>query len=177
MRPFTRVLIVLLAPVLLLGAKAWGMQSSFSPFGGGSKPPEKPSPAAPIHRYKPAPQVAEAAAASTYAAARHHGAPLLHTQARHLVGRFAYGVTPALAAQVRRKGGARSWFEWQLSPQHVADHDTSQIVTWFPGLAWSPAKIWQQTIGGGMPALDACHEVGDCRLDDVLQVQAAVDVE
>ena len=42
------------------------------------------------------PQVADAADAS-YVAAHHHGAPLLSTRARHLVGRFAYGVTPALA--------------------------------------------------------------------------------
>jgi hypothetical protein len=67
------------------------------------------------------------------------------------VGRFAYGVTPALAKQVRRHGGAQRWFDWQLSPQHIGDRDTSRIVTWFPGLAWSPSKIWQETISGGMP--------------------------
>jgi hypothetical protein len=59
MRPFTRVLIVLMAPVLLLGAKALG-QSNVSPFGTGPKAPEKSTVAAPAHRYK-APQVAEQA--------------------------------------------------------------------------------------------------------------------
>jgi hypothetical protein len=97
------------------------------------------------------PHAAEAADAATYAAARQRDAALLGTQSRHLVGRFAYGVTPALAKQVRHHDGARKWFEWQLSPQHIADHDTSRIVTWFPGLSWSHGKIWQETISGGMP--------------------------
>jgi uncharacterized protein DUF1800 len=96
------------------------------------------------------PAAAEAADA-TYAAHRHRSVHLLGTQARHLVGRFAYGVTPALAGQVRRHGGAQSWFEWQLSPQRVGDRATSEIVTWFPGLAWSPQKLWHETISGGMP--------------------------
>ena len=37
-------------------------------------------------------------------------------QARHLVSRFSYGITPALAADVREAGGARAWFEQQLAP-------------------------------------------------------------
>lgn len=99
------------------------------------------------------PEAAEAAEAadSTYRAGRHAGPPLLGTQARHLVGRFSYGVTPALAKQVRRKGGARDWFEWQLAPQDIRDHDASRLVTWFPGLSWSPGRIWQETISGGLP--------------------------
>jgi Protein of unknown function (DUF1800) len=96
------------------------------------------------------PRAAEAAD-SAHLAARHRGAPLLGTQARHLVGRFSYGVTPALAQQVRHHGGAHRWFDWQLSPGRVPDHDTSRMVTWFPGLAWSPAKLWHETISGGMP--------------------------
>jgi hypothetical protein len=90
-------------------------------------------------------------AAAEHRAARHHGAPLLGTQARHLVGRFSYGVTPDLAEQVRHHGGARQWFEWQLSPGGIADHDASRTVTWFPGLAWSPSRIWHETVSGGMP--------------------------
>src|SRR4051794_9245414 len=58
------------------------------------------------------PQAAKAADAMTYAAAHHHGARLLGTRSRHLVGRFAYGVTPGLATQVRHHGGAQKWFEW-----------------------------------------------------------------
>jgi hypothetical protein len=91
-----------------------------------------------------------AAAAATGPAGR-SSSPLLGTQARHLVGRFSYGVTPGLAAQVRSHGGARSWFAWQLAPGHVADSAGTALATWFPHLAWSPSKLWQETITGGTP--------------------------
>ncbi len=75
------------------------------------------------------------------AAAHHHGARLLPTQARHLAGRFSYGVTPALAKEVRHHGGARKWFDWQLDPRHVPDHAGRALDSWFPHLRWSPTKV------------------------------------
>lgn len=45
--------------------RALGMQPSLSPFGGGPKAPDKAGSAAPIRRYKPAPQVADAAPPQT----------------------------------------------------------------------------------------------------------------
>ncbi len=72
--------------------------------------------------------------------ARLAGAPLLSTQARHLVGRFSYGVTPALARQVRARGGAQKWFEWQLTPGRVKDTAGDALDSWFPHLKWSPAQ-------------------------------------
>jgi hypothetical protein len=101
---------------------------------------------------------AAAAADSAYVAGRHRGATLLGTQARHLVGRFSYGVTPALARQVRNHGGAAKWFEWQLAPGRISDADTSRIVTWFPGLAWSPSRIWHETVSGGMPGWEVMQD-------------------
>ena len=92
------------------------------------------------------PQVADAA--DPYVAAHHHRAPLLSTRARHLVGRFAYGVTPALAREVLHHGGARDWFEWQLSPHHVHDHAGQALDAWFPHLSWSPARISAENNSG-----------------------------
>ena len=92
------------------------------------------------------PQVADAE--DPYVAAHHHRAPLLSTQARHLVGRFAYGVTPALAREVLHHGGARDWFEWQLSPHHVHDHAGQALDAWFPHLSWSPARISAENNSG-----------------------------
>jgi hypothetical protein len=94
---------------------------------------------------------AAAEAADGHRAARHRGRRLLSTSARHLVGRFSYGVTPALANQVRHHGGASRWFDWQLTPGKIADHDTSRLVTWFPGLSWSPSRIYHETTHGGTP--------------------------
>src|SRR5580765_7888100 len=78
--------------------------------------------------------------AATYAA-HHAGPPLLSASARHLVGRFSYGVTPALARQVRQHGGADGWFEWQLNPTQIPDHDAQAIEKWFPHLGWSTPRI------------------------------------
>src|SRR5580765_5637996 len=69
------------------------------------------------------------------------GSPLLSTQARHLVGRFTYGVTPALAQQVRAKGGAQAWFDWQLTPGRVKDAAGAGLDSWFPHLKWSTSRI------------------------------------
>lgn len=85
---------------------------------------------------------------SAYAAAHHPGTTLLSTQARHLVGRFSYGVTPALAKQVKAHGGAQAWFEWQLTPEHVKDRAGDALDSWFPHLKWSPAKVAAENDSG-----------------------------
>jgi len=56
------------------------------------------------------------------------------------VQRFSFGYTPALYAQVRHAGGARSWFEKQLKPETVPDRFADNLHSWFPSLAWSPAQ-------------------------------------
>lgn len=82
-----------------------------------------------------------AAAAATYTPAHFRGAPLLSTQGRHLVGRFSYGVTPALARQVRRQGGPRAWFEKQLDPARTGDSATDDYLSWWSGLSRGPAEL------------------------------------
>lgn len=74
-------------------------------------------------------------------AARGTRAHLLSTQGRHLVGRFSYGVTPALARQVRRQGGPHAWFEQQLSPDSVPDPGTADFLSWWSGLSRGPAEL------------------------------------
>ena len=70
--------------------------------------------------------------------------PLLGTSARLLVSRFSYGVTPTLSRQVTAKGGARAWFEWQLSPDQIADPDLVGLDQWWPGLAYSGLPAWER---------------------------------
>ena len=85
------------------------------------------------------------AGAATYRPGRYRGgAPLLPTASRHLVGRFSYGVTPALARQVRAAGGARRWFEAQLDPGSIPDRRADELVTWWSGLSRGPAELWQR---------------------------------
>ena len=69
---------------------------------------------------------------------------LLSRADRHLVTRFSYGVTPQLAGEVRRAGGARRWFDQQLSPGRVADTSAARVRGWWPSLGRGPANLWQR---------------------------------
>jgi hypothetical protein len=90
---------------------------------------------------------APAPAAAGYRPARYRGgAPLLKPAGRLLVGRFSYGLTPALARQVRQRGGPHAWFEWQLAPGDIPDAAADDLVTWWPGLAFEGAASWDRQI-------------------------------
>lgn len=73
---------------------------------------------------------------------------LLSEADRHLVGRFSYGVTPRLARDVRRAGGAQQWFEKQLEPKRIKDKPAKKIDGWFPSLRRSAAELWQRQDAG-----------------------------
>ncbi|WP_121251672.1 DUF1800 domain-containing protein [Nocardioides ferulae] len=64
----------------------------------------------------------------------------------HLVRRFSYGLTPGLAAQVRRRGGARGWFEWQLQPEQIGDPRGDALFGWWSGLARGPQELWRRQV-------------------------------
>jgi uncharacterized protein (DUF1800 family) len=87
-------------------------------------------------------------AAALAAPARGQTATLLPTQGRHLVGRFSYGVTPALAHEVQRQGGARAWFDRQLEPSRISDPDGDALLDWFPHLKWSTSRIVDENDSG-----------------------------
>ena len=71
--------------------------------------------------------------AEAYAPRKHHGKnALLPKPDRHLVSRFSYGITPKLAKDVRKAGGAQGWFERQLNPRHIKDKQTDKIGRWWP---------------------------------------------
>lgn len=72
---------------------------------------------------------------------------LLSGRDRHLVTRFSYGVTPELARDVRRAGGAEAWFEKQVTKPHkVADGRAERLRGWWPDLDRSPADVWQRQV-------------------------------
>ena len=75
-------------------------------------------------------------------------AELLSAADRHLVSRFSYGITPLLAKDVRRAGGAQRWFERQLNPKGIKDNPTDKIARWWPSLRRSPADLWQRQSDG-----------------------------
>ena len=86
------------------------------------------------------------ARAATYSPAHYRGHRLLGARARHLVGRFSYGVTLDLAEQVRRAGGARAWFDAQLDPGSIADGAADELRGWWPGLSRDATDLWQRQL-------------------------------
>lgn len=71
----------------------------------------------------------------------YRGTPLLSPGDRHLVSRFSYGVTPELAARVRKAGGARRWWQAELNAG-TADPGAGQIDGWWPDLDDDPGRLW-----------------------------------
>ncbi|HEX5089942.1 MAG TPA: DUF1800 domain-containing protein [Nocardioides sp.] len=93
-----------------------------------------------------------------YAPRKHKGAPALLSRAdRHLVSRFSYGITPTLAKEVRKAGGAQRWFERQLNPKAIKDKKADKLAHWWPSFHLSPAVLWQRQrdgIEGGWEVMD-----------------------
>jgi hypothetical protein len=90
--------------------------------------------------------VAGPAYAGAWSPAHFKGPKLLTAADRHLVGRFSYGLTPALTAQVRRRGGARTWFEWQLAPERIADPGADGLRAWWSGLNRNAQDLWSRQV-------------------------------
>lgn len=73
---------------------------------------------------------------------------VLPPRQRHLVSRFSYGVTPALAAQVRARGGAEAWFDRQLKGTALRDPVLGRTKAWWPDLGRGPESLWQRSVNG-----------------------------
>ncbi|WP_205472353.1 DUF1800 domain-containing protein [Nocardioides sp. SYSU D00038] len=84
--------------------------------------------------------------AAAYVPGHYQGGNLLPEDQRHLVTRFSYGLTPALATEVQAAGGAVKWFTRQLNPALVTDTFTAQSASWFPSLDRSPEELWKRQV-------------------------------
>ncbi|HET6938362.1 MAG TPA: DUF1800 domain-containing protein [Nocardioides sp.] len=93
-----------------------------------------------------------------YAPRTHKGGQELLSKAdRHLVSRFSYGITPELADEVRRSGGAQRWFERQLNPNAIKDRKADKLSHWWPSFHRSAEALWQRQsdgIEGGWEVMD-----------------------
>ncbi len=89
-----------------------------------------------------------AAAAPSYKPARYAAEPLLSGRDRHLVSRFSYGITPELAREVRKQGGAARWFERQLDPRGIPDRKAQSLRRWWPYLDKGPKALWAANVSG-----------------------------
>ncbi|WP_168929649.1 DUF1800 domain-containing protein [Nocardioides sp. GY 10127] len=78
-----------------------------------------------------------------YTPARYRGVPVLGRGARHVASRFSYGVTPALAKQVRAAGGGLAWFEAQVEAARTRADDADVLMDWWPDLHLDAQTVWQ----------------------------------
>ncbi|MGB0101718.1 MAG: DUF1800 domain-containing protein [Nocardioides sp.] len=85
---------------------------------------------------------------TTQRAANDRKQRLLSPAGRHLVGRFSYGLTPELAADVRRAGGAQRWFAQQLRPNKIADRSADRLRDWWPSLSRDCTALWRRQRDG-----------------------------
>ena len=74
--------------------------------------------------------------------------PRTGADARHLVRRFSYGLTPGLLKDVDKAGGADAWFARQVTPATVGDAKADAIAGWWPSLARTPLDLWQRNNAG-----------------------------
>lgn len=98
------------------------------------------------------------AAKSKYRPGRYSATPILDVQARHLVNRFSYGITPELAAEVRSAGGHLAWFDQQLATAY--DGSADNLCDWWPGLHLGAAALWKAHGDGSRPGWRTFWEYG-----------------
>ena len=66
----------------------------------------------------------------------------------HLLRRFSFGYTPALRREAAAAGGARAWFETQLTPARIADPAGDRVDGWFPLLEHSAKQAFDNQKSG-----------------------------
>jgi hypothetical protein len=81
----------------------------------------------------------------------------LTTQDRHLLSRFSYGVTPALARDAG--GNAGQWFVRQGQPAGIADAYADGLIKWFPRMVASPGTLYQRSVTGGYKGWEVCGDL------------------
>ncbi|MDT9592401.1 DUF1800 domain-containing protein [Nocardioides zeae] len=84
--------------------------------------------------------------ADPYQPARYPGGAPLDAAGLHVVRRWSYGYTRALAREVVSAGGAGAWFEAQLRPSRITDTAADRTYAWWPSLARRPADLWQRQV-------------------------------
>ena len=82
----------------------------------------------------------------SYRPGRYPRTRVLREPARHLLNRFSYGITPALAAEVQTTGGHLAWFDRQLATAY--DGSADNLCDWWPDLHRDPVDLWSRTTGG-----------------------------
>jgi uncharacterized protein (DUF1800 family) len=83
---------------------------------------------------------------------------ILPEQARHLVNRFSYGITGALAAEVHAAGGHLAWFDRELD--RPFDDNVRYVADWWPDPRLEPAAIYKRQTDNVRGSWEVCYDIG-----------------
>lgn len=92
-----------------------------------------------------------------YKPGRYAKTKVLPKQARHLVNRFSFGITPELAADVRKAGGRLAWFDQQLATAYDGSADGWD---WWPDLHLDAATIFRRQSTLVRHTLEVAYDIG-----------------
>ncbi len=70
------------------------------------------------------------------------------SKTRHVLSRFSGGVSLSRISEVAALGGIDAWFEQQLAPAEIPDHQADVLKSWFPTLGMTPSVKWEQYRSG-----------------------------
>ncbi|WP_051551582.1 DUF1800 domain-containing protein [Nocardioides sp. URHA0020] len=115
------------------------------------KPKRKPTP-------KPKPKPTPKPTPTGYTPGSYPRTPLLATPARHLANRFSYGITPALADEVRTAGGHLAWFDQQLATAY--DGSADDLCDWWPDLHRDAADLYQRSVNSVRSGSEVAQDYG-----------------
>ena len=80
----------------------------------------------------------------------------------HLMNRLGCGYSRQTWTQMRRAGGARQWFDQQLSPARVPESAKAKALDgWFPGRSESASRRWQRHTSGSMEGWQYARDLGN----------------
>ncbi len=91
----------------------------------------------------------QAVARASYTPNPYLRTPVPTADERHMMNRMGCGYSRGTWAQMKRMGGAASWFERQLDYQNVPENPrTNGLIGWFPDLTEEPTRKWQRNNSG-----------------------------
>ena len=115
-------------------------------------------PATPTKPTKPATPSTPTTTPISYDPGAYPATGVLPEPARHLVNRFSYGVTGALAAEVHAAGGHLAWFDQQLAQPY--DAATAAVADWWPDTHLDAATIYQRQTDQVRGSWEVCYDIG-----------------
>jgi hypothetical protein len=95
--------------------------------------------------------------AKKYAPGRYGKTKVLPRQARHLLNRFSFGITPDLVSDVRKAGGRLAWFDQQLATAYDGSADG---FDWWPDLHLDAATVFKRQTDMVRHSLEVGYDIG-----------------